>query len=276
MSKYILEMKDVDFEYPGGIMALKGVSMAIEKGKRIAVLGPNGAGKSTLFLHFNGILRPKRGRVFYKGEEIRYTRSFLAKLRKNVGIVFQDPDTQLLAGSVFQEVSFGPVNLNLPFSEVKRRVEEALKATEIEELKDRPVHFLSYGQKKRATIADVLSMEPEVIIFDEPTAYLDPKHSEKLIEIIEKLYQEGKQIILSTHDVNLAYSWADRIYVMKDGMVIDSGTPLEVFQNDALLKAADLKKPLLLEISLVLREKGLLSCRLPKSVGELKEGLQTR
>lgn len=273
MSEYILEMKDVDFEYPDGTKALKGISMAIEKRGKIAVLGSNGAGKSTLFLHFNGILRPKRGKVFYKGEEIRYTRSFLAELRKNVGIVFQDPDTQLFAGSVFQEVSFGPMNLNLPLPEVKRRVEEALKSTGIEELKSKPTHFLSYGQKKRVSIADVLSMEPEVIIFDEPTAYLDPKHKEKLLEIFERLHEEGKQVILSTHDVDLAYSWADYVFVMKDGIVVGSGTPGEVFQNDELLEEADLRRPLLLEVYAALRQKGLLSEKLPRNVNELIEGL---
>jgi len=273
MSKYILEMKDVDFEYPDGTKALKGISMAIEKRRKIAVVGSNGAGKSTLFLHFNGILRPRRGKVFYKGEEIRYTRSFLTELRKNVGIVFQDPDTQLFAGSVFQEVSFGPMNLNLPLHEVKRRVKEALKSTGTEELKSKPTHFLSYGQKKRVSIADVLAMEPEVIIFDEPTAYLDPKHTEKLLEIFERLHEEGKQVILSTHDVDLAYSWADYVFVMKDGIVVGRGTPGEVFQNDELLEEADLRRPLLLEVYIALRQKGFLSEKLPRNVNELIEGL---
>lgn len=270
MSDYILEMRDVIFEYPGGIRALNGISMAIEKGKNIAILGPNGSGKSTLFLHFNGILRPKSGRVFYRGQEISYFQSYLMNLRKNVGIVFQDPDTQLFAGSVFQEVSFGPMNLGFPITEVKKRVEEALKATGIEELEHRPTHFLSYGQKKRVSIADVLVMDPEVLILDEPAAYLDPKHVEKLLEILEELRRKGKQVILSTHDVELAYSWADYVFILKDGKVAGEGTPTEIFQNEKLLKEADLKKPLLLEICEVLKQKGFIFDRLPRNILELR------
>ncbi|RKL62114.1 ATP-binding cassette domain-containing protein [Thermoanaerobacteraceae bacterium SP2] len=270
MDDYILEMRDVIFEYPGGIRALNGISMAIEKGKNIAILGPNGSGKSTLFLHFNGILRPKSGRVFYRGQEIRYSRSYLMNLRKNVGIVFQDPDTQLFAGSVFQEVSFGPMNLGFPITEVKKRVEEALKATGIEELEHRPTHFLSYGQKKRVSIADVLAMDPEVLILDEPAAYLDPKHVEKLLEILEELRRKGKQVILSTHDVELAYSWADYVFILKDGKVAGEGTPTEIFQNEKLFKEADLKKPLLLEICEVLKQKGFIFDRLPRNILELR------
>lgn len=270
MDDYILEMRDVIFEYPGGIRALNGISMAIEKGKNIAILGPNGSGKSTLFLHFNGILRPKSGRVFYRGEEIRYSRYYLINLRKKVGIVFQDPDTQLFAGSVFQEVSFGPMNLGFPITEVKKRVEEALKAAGIEELEHRPTHFLSYGQKKRVSIADVLAMDPEVLILDEPAAYLDPKHVEKLLEILEELRRKGKQVILSTHDVELAYSWADYVFILKDGKVAGEGTPTEIFQNEKLLKEADLKKPLLLEICEVLKQKGFIFDRLPRNILELR------
>ncbi|MCR4429584.1 MAG: ATP-binding cassette domain-containing protein [Tepidanaerobacteraceae bacterium] len=276
MSDCILEMRDVFFEYSGGIRALDGISMAIEKGKKIAVLGPNGSGKSTLFLHFNGILKPKSGKVFYRGREIRYFRSFLMDLRKNVGVVFQDPDTQLFAGSVFQEVSFGPMNLGLPAAEVEKRVKEALKATGIEELMHRPTHFLSFGQKKRVSISDVLAMNPEVLILDEPAAYLDPGHEQKLLEILDELCRKGKQVILSTHDVELAYAWADYVYIMKAGKIAAEGIPAEIFQNDKLLADTDLRKPLLLEICDILKQKGFFFNKMPRSIPEFKDELLFR
>ncbi|ADL07088.1 energy-coupling factor ABC transporter ATP-binding protein [Thermosediminibacter oceani] len=274
MSNYLLEVQEVYFEYPGGIRALNGVSLAVERGKKVAFLGPNGAGKSTLFLHFNGILRPKKGRILYDGQELVYNRSFLREIRRKVGIVFQDPDAQLFAGTVFQEVSFGPMNLNLPSKDVRERVESALSAMGIRELMDRPVHLLSYGQKKRVSIADVLAMDPEVVVFDEPTAYLDPRHAGELVEMLDGLHAEGRQVILSTHDVDLAYSWADQIFVMKDGRVIGGGSPEEVFMDDELLKRADLKKPLLVEVSDALRQMGLLDGRFPKNARDLLECLR--
>lgn len=270
MSQYIFETCELEYEYPDSTKALKGINLAIEKGKKTAVLGPNGAGKSTLFLHFNGILKPKSGRVLFDGREIEYNRRHLMELRKNVGIVFQDPDTQIFAGTVFQEVSFGPLNLGLKDNEVKERVEKALVTAGVYDLAQKPTHLLSYGQKKRVCIAGVLAMEPEVIIFDEPTAYLDPKHCRILLESLNVLHQSGKQIILSTHDVNLAYGWADNIIIIKDGKLLKSGTPEEIFANDEVLKQADLQKPMLLEVYEVLFEKGLIGKRQPKSIEDLK------
>ncbi len=270
MSQYIFETCELEYEYPDGTKALKGINLAIEKGKKTAVLGPNGAGKSTLFLHFNGILKPKIGRVLFDGREIEYNRRHLMELRKNVGIIFQDPDTQIFAGTVFQEVSFGPLNLGLKDDEVKERVEKALITAGVYDLTQKPTHLLSYGQKKRVCIAGVLAMEPEVIIFDEPTAYLDPKHCRILLETLDVLHQSGKQIILSTHDVNLAYGWADNILIIKDGKLLKSGTPEEIFANDEVLKQADLQKPMLLEVYEVLFEKGLIGKRQPKSIEELR------
>ena len=273
MNRYIFELQEVDYVYPGGSRALQRISIAIEKNKRIAVLGPNGAGKSTMFLHLNGILKPKKGRVFFNGDELRYTRKALTELRKSVGIVFQDPDTQLFAGNVYQDISFGPINLGLKESEVKARVDEALAVMGIQNLRDKPTHHLSYGQKKRASIAGVLAMEPEVIIFDEPTAYLDPKHSAGLMKILDGLYKSGKQVILSTHDVNLVYAWADHVFVMKNGAVKYHGTPLEVFENELLLKETHLGKPILFDICSVLRQKGYFTDKLPRTLEEFKHNL---
>ncbi|ADH60214.1 cobalt ABC transporter, ATPase subunit [Thermoanaerobacter mathranii subsp. mathranii str. A3] len=270
--QFILEAIDITFEYSDGTKALDEVNMSIEEGKKIAVLGPNGAGKTTLFLHFNGILKPKSGKILYKGEEINYRHSELVKLRKNVGIVFQNPDIQLFSASVYQEISFGPMNLGYPENIVKEKVENAMKETRIIGLKDKPTHFLSYGQKKSVSIADIIVMEPEVIILDEPTVYLDPKHVQEIMGLFDKLVEKGKTIILSTHDVDFAYSWADYIYVMKNGKVVAKGEPTVVFANAKELDRSDLKKPMLLEIYEILKEKGIISgSNIPKNIEELKK-----
>ncbi|HHW45138.1 ATP-binding cassette domain-containing protein [Desulfofundulus thermobenzoicus] len=263
MTQFILEARDVYYKYPDGTEALQGVTLGIPGGGRVAVLGSNGAGKTTLFLHFNGILRPLKGGVFFAGEEVRYDHRSLMQLRKNVGIVFQDPDTQLFSASVVQEISFGPLNLGLSREEVRRRVEEAMAATEIEDLKDKPTHLLSYGQKKRVCIASILAMEPRVLICDEPTAGLDPAHAARVMDLFQRINRQGTTVVLSTHDVDLAYSWADYVLVMSRGTVVGHGLPEEVFRRQELLRQADLTRPWLVEIHEHLYRKGWLPAGLP-------------
>lgn len=263
MADLILEAVGVSFSYPDGTKALNGVNLAIPRGKKIALLGPNGAGKSTLFLHFNGILRPSQGVIRFAGQDLSYSHAALKSLRKNVGIVFQDPDSQLFSASVRQEVSFGPLNLGWSKEQVLRCVEEAMEATEISHLQDKPTHLLSYGQKKRVAIAAVLAMAPQVLIFDEPTAWLDPRHSQEIIALIQRLNQQGKTIVLSTHDVDLAYGWADYCYILKDGVVVGEGLPHEVFARKDLLAQTDLKRPWILEVFEELQKKGYLAPTTP-------------
>lgn len=270
MAEYILEARDVEFEYPDGTKALRGLSLGIEKGKKVAVLGPNGAGKSTVFLHFNGVLRPRRGKIRFSGQDVRYNHTSLMAIRKNVGIVFQDPDSQLFSASVFQEISFGPLNLGLPKEQVEKCVREAMAATGITDLEKKPTHLLSYGQKKRVSIADILAMEPSVIICDEPTAWLDPKHSQQVLELFDRINANGTTIIMSTHDVDIAYSWADYIFVIKDGAVAGEGTPEAVFEDGNLLELADLEKPWLIDVYNHLKDKGWLNgAPLPRKKEEL-------
>lgn len=259
----------MEFAYPDGTVALQGVNMAIERGKKIAVLGSNGAGKSTLFLHFNGILRPRQGEIRFAGHKVSYKHKDLLELRKRVGIVFQDPDSQLFSASVYQEISFGPLNLGLAEAEVRRRVEQALAATEISHLRDKPTHALSYGQKKRVSLAAILAMEPEVLICDEPTAWLDPRHSRQVMELLDNISDKGTTVILSTHDVELAYDWADYVYVMQQGRVIGQGTPAEIFLDEKLLQQADLTQPWLVEVYQALRQRGLTNRPLPRNRQEL-------
>ncbi|GAB6149496.1 energy-coupling factor ABC transporter ATP-binding protein [Clostridium novyi] len=271
MKEYILETKNLSFKYEDGTNALNNINLKIEKGKKIAFLGVNGAGKSTLFLNFNGILKPSSGEVLYKGEKIKYTHSYLNELRKNIGIVFQDPDNQLFSANVYQEVSFGAMNLDLEETEVRKRVDEGLKSVNMYEYKDKAVHFLSYGQKKRVSIADILVMEPEIIIFDEPTSSLDPKHAKQIVEIFNEINEVGITVILSTHDVEIAYSWADYIIVMKDGKVVKSGEPVGIFKDDDFIKDVYLDKPIVLEVYEKLVEKGYIELQdnIPRNKDEL-------
>lgn len=273
MSEFIIETNQIEFNYPDGTKALNKLSISIGKGKKVAFLGENGAGKSTLFLHFNGILKPLGGKVRFNGRDVRYDHSSLMELLKNVGIVFQDPDTQLFSASVTQEVSFGPFNMGLSENEVIKRVNKALTSTEIEDLKDRPTHFLSYGQKKRVSIADILAMDPQVIIFDEPTACLDPRLAHHVMEIMNRLNREGKTIIMSTHDIDLAYAWADYIYVMKKGTLAGEGVPEKIFHDEQLLRSTDLQMPWLIEVFRELKKKGWLleNGNVPRTKSQLFE-----
>ena len=273
MTEYIIEAESLCFKYCDGTQALNGLSFKIEKGKKIAVLGSNGAGKSTLFLHLNGILKPDKGKILFNNQEIKYDQKSQAELKRKVGIVFQDPDSQLFSASVYQEVSFGPMNLNLDKETVKKLVDNALEATNISDLKNKPTHFLSYGQKKRVSIADIIAMSPEVIIFDEPTEFLDPKHKLQIIDLINRINEQGSTVILSTHDVNMAYEWADNIILMKDGMVLKEGNAVEIFSDKDLIASSNLINPFILDIFENLVEKKAVknNCELPKNKLELVE-----
>lgn len=254
MSEYILETKNLSFQYPDGTKALNNINLKIEKGKKISFIGVNGSGKSTLFLNFNGVLRPTKGNLIYKGNEVKYNQKSLLQLRKNIGIVFQDPENQLFSASVYQEVSFGAMNLKLDEIEVRTRVETALKNIGMYDYREKAVHFLSYGQKKRVSIADILVMNPEIIVFDEPTSSLDPKHARQIINIFNDINEKGITVILSTHDVELAYSWSDYIFVMKNGEIAKEGTPYEIFSDNKLIEECYLQKPLILEVFEALNE----------------------
>jgi len=276
MSSYVLQIQGLHFNYPDGTIALRGLSTAIERGRKIVLLGANGAGKSTFLLHLIGILKPSRGKIFFNDQEVQYNRSSLLDLRRKVGFVFQDPDTQLFSASVWQEVSFGPMNLGLSKEEVKERVTRALADTGTTSLKDKAAHFLSYGQKKLVSIADILAMEPEVMIFDEPTASLDPRYTVHVMNLLDRLNQRGTTVIMATHHVDMAYTWADWVLVMQEGTIAREGTAEEVFSDHELLSQTSLTKPLLLEIWQELRYSGYLPPGLPapKNTAEFKQLLR--
>ena len=270
MAEALIEARDIQYSYADGTTALDNFSFKVKKGSKIVIMGPNGAGKTTLFLHLNGILKPSAGALYFNGVKYKYDRRSITELRKNVGIVFQDPDSQLFSANVVQEVSFGPMNLGLSKDVVRQRVERAMRETGIMDLKDKPTHFLSQGQKKRVSIADILAMDPVVILFDEPTASLDPVCKRQTINLLDNINRQGKTIIMSTHDVDLAYSWADYIYIMVEGRLYGEGLPQDVFSNDLLLEKAGLEKPLILDIYFSLNQKGLInSNKLPKRKDQL-------
>lgn len=263
MSSNIIETNGIVFCYADGTRALSDLTLTLPAGKRIAVLGANGSGKTTLFLCLNGILRPQKGEIFFAGERLRYDKKSLRRLRGRLGIVFQDPEVQLFAANVQQEVAFGPLNLGLAEKEVRQRVRQALALTGIERLAEKAAHMLSYGQKKQVAIASILAMEPDVLVGDEPTAWLDQRHAGKVMELFHKISKQGTTVIISTHDTDLAFSWAEEIILLGEGKLLGKGPPEAVFLEDGLLTAAGLRRPLLLEIFYLLKKKGCVTNEAP-------------
>lgn len=268
----IIKAENVHFSYEDGTKALCGISLELKRGQKIAFMGANGSGKSTFFLCLNGILKPQSGTIYYKGLPISYKRKDLLFLRSKIGIIFQDPDNQLFSTNVYQEISFGALNIGMSKEAAKKAVEELIDLLEITPFAKRPVHALSGGQKKQVAIADVLIMSPEVVILDEPAAALDPKHASILNSMIDKMTQRGITVILSTHDANHALEWADEIVLFQNGTVLMQGSPESVFSNQTALTATNLEQPALLQIFDRLCQKGILSPKLslPKNFKTLE------
>ena len=254
----ILKTEDLCFSYEGEENALNGLSLEIRRGQKVAVMGSNGSGKSTFFLCCNGIRRPDSGRLWFDGREVTYDRKSLLALRSKVGIVFQDPDNQLFSASVFQEISFGVLNLGVPEEQARREVEQVIDYLEITPFRDKTAHALSGGQKKQVSIADILVMHPELIILDEPAAALDPKHTAMVEKIVDRLTEEGITVMMATHDVDYAYRWADEILLFHQGRLLAQGTPREVFRRKELLEQTNLRQPGVLELWDSLTDAGIL------------------
>ena len=257
MQQIHLETKNLSFTYPDGTEALKNVNIQIKKGEKIAIMGPNGAGKSTLFSHFNGLSEPTSGHVEIDGEKIVFTREELLKVRQKVGIVFQDPNDQLFAPTVKEDVAFGPMNLGLDYDEVNARIKEALEMVGMSGFEDKTPHHLSGGQQKRVAIAGIIAMRPEIMILDEPTAGLDPEGVDKVLNILNKLNEERMSIIISSHDIEMVNHFADKIFVLYGGEIIAKGDKHQIFSDKELLKKAHLKAPITTEILYKLKKNGL-------------------
>ena len=268
----MLEVKNIKYSYTKDYQALKGVSLKVEKGEMVALLGKNGAGKSTLFLHLNGIYEPDEGQVFIDGEELKYDKKSLLKFRQKVGIVFQNPDDQIFAPTVEEDVAFGPLNLKLPMEEVQKRVTESLARVGMSGFEKKAPHHLSGGQKKRVAIAGILAMKPEIMVLDEPTAGLDPQGVRSLSKLLKELNEEGITIIISTHEVDLVPNYAKRVFVLVDGLLIAEGTPKEIFAQPEILDKANLEVPIVTELFHDLEKEGFdMNNDYPLTIEEAKE-----
>lgn len=258
-----IEVSGLTYKYPDGTVALKGLSMAIRQGARVALLGPNGAGKSTFLLHLNGINLPQQGMVRILTKEVSKATEFA--VRRSVGLVFQDPDDQVFSTSVWDDVAFGPLNMNLSGHEIQHRVEDALKDVGMWGLRDKAPHHLSFGQKKRVAIAGVLAMDPEIIVLDEPTAYLDPGGQEILLSILQDFHERGKTLVVATHDMDLAAEWADTVVVIKDGQTLAQGGT-ELLGDAELIREANLRLPTVSQVFSSFSR--FRSGRLPRTISE--------
>jgi cobalt/nickel transport system ATP-binding protein len=233
----VLSVNNLHFSYPDGHVALNGVSLKLCEGDKVALVGPNGAGKSTLMLHLNGILGGK-GEVEIAGKKL--TRENLPAIRAMVGLVFQNPDDQLFSPTVFEDVAFGPLHMGLPEEEVRTRVEAALEAVRMSGYRDRLSHHLSVGEKKRIAIATVLSMNPSLLVLDEPSAGLDPRARRTLINLLRDL---PITMLVSTHDMKLVQELFPRTIVVDEGRVVADGLTMDILEDESLLMAHGLEKP---------------------------------
>ncbi|MDF1556853.1 MAG: ATP-binding cassette domain-containing protein [ANME-2 cluster archaeon] len=271
----ILKTQDLKYAYPDGTLAVDGIDLEIEKGKRIAFVGPNGSGKSTLFLLFNGTLAPQQGEVLFQGRPLRYDAKSLREVRKRIGIVFQNSSDQLFAPTVYHDVAFGPANLGFTEEKIKSCVTQTLEYLGLTELRDKPPHHLSSGQKKKVAIAGVVAMEPEVIILDEPLSNLDPSGASEIVELLNELKHFGKTIIISTHDVDLAARWADVVYVLNRGQVYNSGHPSSIFADRALMENTNLKLPTIVETFREFEARGIAEGHAPMTLLDLMDSMES-
>lgn len=256
----IIKIDNLYFQYPHGEdedpkLAIKGVSLEIEEGSFTAIIGQNGSGKSTLAKNLNGLLLPGKGSVYVSGMDTR-DEDKIWDIRQTAGMVFQNPDNQLVSAIVEDDVAFGPENIGIDPVEIRARVDEALDAVKMGKYKRKAPHLLSGGQKQRIAIAGVVAIRPRCIIFDEPTAMLDPRGRKDIMEIIEKLHREGITVILITHFMDEAVR-ADRVVIMNKGEILLDGTPEHVFSQDELIRSARLDVPMAAEIAIYLRENGI-------------------
>jgi len=241
----LLELEGIDFAYREDVPALSGISLAVEPGERVAILGANGCGKSTLLKLLGGLIHPRAGRYRAFGREIDgrlLSRDpFGIYFRKEVGILFQNPDAQLFNSTVSEEIAFGPLQMNDPQAEVERKVRETIRKFGLEEISDRPPFELSGGEKKKVAIASVLVMDPTVLLLDEPTAGLDPRSSRELVDTILAAEEQGKTVITATHDLHIVAEIARRVLVVgEDRRILASATPEEILSDRSLLLAANL------------------------------------
>ena len=266
----MLKTENLQYRYEDGTEALAGIDLQVDRGEFLAILGSNGSGKTTLIKHFNGLLKPTGGRVLLEGESISAVAG--REVFSRVGIVFQDPNDQLFAPTVEEDVAFGPINLGLTADEVAERVTEALEKVGMAEYAGKSIHALSHGQKKRICVAGVLAMRPDVIILDEPTAGLDPMGVHSLMHLLEKLNREQRvTMIMATHAVDLVPLFMSSIAILSHGKVLRCGSPEEIFGDRAAMEKARLHLPLIAELMHILKTRDQVKLQhMPLTVGEAR------
>ena len=248
LGDYMLEVKNLEYTYESGKKVLDGLSLSTNNGAITMIIGENGAGKTTLFKNILGLLKKDKGEILVDGEELRYDKKSLLNYRKNVTMVFQDPDNQIFYSNVFDDTAFTLRNLGFDEDTVKERVDKALKSANAYELKDMPVHFLSYGQKKRVAIASAIALGANYILMDEPTAGLDPVSIGILKKTIAGIAKDSS-LLISTHDMEFCYEMADYIYVVKDAKIIKEGTKYEIFKDEDVIKRANQELPMCVRVA---------------------------
>ena len=248
LGDYMLEVKNLEYTYESGKKVLDGISLSTKNGAITMVIGENGAGKTTLFKNILGLLKRDKGDILVDGEELRYDKKSLLNYRKNVTMVFQDPDNQIFYSNVFDDTAFTLRNLGFDEETVKERVDNALRSANAYELKEMPVHFLSYGQKKRVAIASAIALGAQYILMDEPTAGLDPVSIGILKKTISSI-AENSSLLISTHDMEFCYEMADYIYVVKDAKIIKEGSKYEIFKDEDVIKRANQELPLCVRVA---------------------------
>ncbi len=263
MSTPILHLRNLTHVYSQGTpfehRALDGINLSVEKGEFIALIGHTGSGKSTLIQHLNGLLKPSSGKVYLDGRDIFADKAKLRSVRFRVGLLFQYPEYQLFGETVAEDVAFGPANMGLNQYEVSHRVEEALRMVGLpSDIGGKSPFELSGGQKRRVAIAGVLAMQPEVLVLDEPTAGLDPRSHDEILELIRRLHRKnGTTILLVTHSMEDAANMADRLCVMKEGRLLMTGTPEEIFRQADVIQQSGLALPAVTQVMLNLRRRGI-------------------
>jgi len=265
----MIKVESLEYKYEDGTKALKNVNIDLDKGNIIGIIGSNGSGKSTLFLNILGILKPSQGTIKYNNTPLKYDKKSLRNYRKEVTMVFQDPERQLFYSRVYDDIAFALRNLNMSEDEIRKKVELTLDRVKALNLMEKPTHFLSYGQKKRIAIGGAIVMDSKVILLDEPTSGLDPAMTEEVISIIKELSDE-KKLVVSSHDMDFIYEVCDYVYIISKGEILGEGVPEEIFLKSKLLKDAGLDKPWLVKIHeylgipLVKNENELLKIKLIK------------
>ena len=274
-----LGLENLSFTYPEATQpTIKNLSMTIPAGKKSAIIGHNGSGKSSLLLLLDGLYQPQQGRISTQETALQYDRQSLIKWREKIGLAFQDPEQQLVAGTVAEDISYGLCNLGLPESEIEQRLEDAIADWDLVDLAYTPLHHLSLGQKRRVALAGVMALKPDLLLLDEPTAYLDSLKTRNLIAKLEEISAAGTTIIMATHDLNLAYQWADWFFILHQGELVMEGEGKDVFAQKQVLRELELELPLLWEVweNLPFSQNSSKNISPPKTIAELRQFFQAK